>query len=317
MKNNSISSLPSTYILSCLDCPYIPNIKITKQYIINIECQNYMKICSKNNDVISKHVYNKMFVEDYLSELRKKFGNNTKKCSLCNIVINIENIYFCSFCNKFLCLNCNNKHNLEKIDHPTLDFYSINKYCCIHKKNNIFYCHNCFKNICQNCKLKECKNHDVINLEDISIDNKDINSIIEEIDKEENNIKNIVKNFEYYINFIHKKLMYFIKLRNDIIELKKNILKTYQDNKFNYNAIMNLKQLKFIYINLNFVEKEDDKNKLLRFQSFINELIILEDTFKNKISKKHFMIFKKPNETKNYIKKLFYLKIRNAGLLIK
>ena len=98
------------------------------------------------------------------------------------------------------------------------------------------------------------------------------------------------------MNFIQKKYDDYIQLRKEEIELKKNILYTYDRYKNNYNSIMNVKKLKFDYYKFNDdidkdkgkdKEKEKDKeenknkknlNKLRNFKKIINELILYEES---------------------------------------
>ena len=290
INENEINLNPSTYTLSCIACPYIPSIQInTNQYSINVECENNIKISSENNN-ISGHFHDKILLEDYLLKIRANIENNKKMCSLCKNNIDIENIYYCSFCKAFICEKClNNKHIKEKNDHPSLKFNLINVCCCIHKKLNKFYCKNCFRNICEDClnNNKLHKDHDIVNLNDILIDDNYFKKINEEIKNEENDIKIMTKKFEKYINFIQKKFDDYIQLRNDEINLKKNILNTYEKNKNNYNSINNIKKLKFDYFKFN-IEKDMDKNnlsKLKNFKKLINELILYEETKYNQKNK--------------------------------
>ena len=280
---NKINDFISDENLTCLDCPYIPSIKMnSNQHSINIECQNNIKITS---DSISGHFHDKILLKDYLKKLRKNNENNKKECSLCKKSIKIENIYYCSFCKAFICQSCiNDKHSKEKNDHPTLKFELINTYCCIHKKKNRAYCRNCFKNICEDClKYNKHKNHDIINLDDILIDDEYLKKINEEINNEENEVTEISKQFNNYMDFIQKKFDNYIQLRNDEINLKKNIIHNYNKYKNNYNSIMNVKKLKFDYFKfyLDNEEKNDknkNKNKLKNFEKLINELILYEQT---------------------------------------
>ena len=173
INENKINFFPISKTLTCIDCPYIPSIKLnTNQYSINVECQNHINISPENNKILG-HFHNKILLEDYLSNLRNNFSTNKKQCSFCNNKININNINYCNFCKVFLCNKClNGKHTEEKRDHPTIKLDLININCNIHNKPNKFYCKNCFKNICIYClnNNKLHKKHEIINLDDILID---------------------------------------------------------------------------------------------------------------------------------------------------
>ena len=285
ISENKINLFPSSEILTCMDCPYIPSIKLnTNQHSINVECQNKIKISSDGDDV-SGHFHNKILLNDYLKKLRKNCQNQQKECSLCNKKIDIEEIYFCSSCNIFLCKKClNDKHMKEKNDHPTIKFDLVNNFCYIHKKENHFYCKSCFENICENCLNSSLhKNHDMIKLNDILIDDKYLKEINDEINIEEKSIKEMSNKFEHYMDFIQEKFDEYIHLRNEEIQLKKNILNTYQKNKNNYNAINNVRKIKFNYYKINAnkeMEQADNKNlnKLKSFKRLLNELILYEET---------------------------------------
>ena len=283
INENKININSDSEMLTCLDCPYIPSIKInTNQHAINVECQNNIKI-STNND-ISGHFHHKILLNDYLTNIKNNFENNKKKCSFCNHLIKIDNIYYCSFCKAFICSECiNNMHLEQKRDHPALKLELINTCCCIHNKINKFYCKNCFKNICDFC-LKYNKfhnNHEIINLDDILVDEKYLKEIDKEINNEEKEVNIITKKFDHYINFLQKKFDEYIQLRNDEIDLKRNILYNYDKYKNNYNSIMNAKKLKFDYFKFNLDnEKGEEKNlnQLKNFKKLLNELIIYEET---------------------------------------
>ena len=295
INENKINLFPESQTLTCADCPYIPSIKInTNQHSINVECQNNLKITSEPNN-ISGHFHNKILLEDYLLKLRNNVENNKKSCSICKKKIIIDNIYYCPSCKDFLCVKClNDKHLKEKNDHPTLKFDLININCCIHNKINKYYCNNCFKHLCQSCidNNKLHKKHEIIKLDDILINDKYLKEVEQEINDEEKNIKIMSKKFEQYINFIQNKFDEYIQLRNDEIYLKKNILYNYDKYKNNYNAIMNVKKLKFDYFKIDpdnekqkekQKEKEENKEsknlkKLRNIKKLINELILYEQT---------------------------------------
>ena len=285
INENRINISPSSEILTCMDCPYIPSIKLnTNQHSINVECQNKIKISSEG-DAVSGHFHNKILLNDYLKKIRKNYQNEQKECSLCNKKIDIEEIYFCSSCSIFLCKKClNDKHMREKNDHPTIKFDSINTCCYIHKKENKFYCKNCFENICENCFNSNFhKTHDIIKLNDILIDDNYLKEINEEINNEEKTVKKMSNKFERYMDFIQEKFDEYIHLRNEEVQLKKNILNTYEKNKNNFNAISNVRKIKFNYYKINEnkeMEQVENKNlnKLKSFKRLINELILYEET---------------------------------------
>ena len=287
INENKINFYQITEMLTCMDCPYIPSIKInTNQHSINVECQNDIKVYPENN-IISGHFHNKILLKDYLSKLEDNYKNNKKKCSLCNNNINIDNIYYCSFCRTFLCNKClNNIHIIEKNDHPSIKLNTINTNCCVHNKIYKYYCKNCFRNICEDCLNRNNlhKKHEIIDFDDILIDEKYLREIEEEINEEENNLKNMDKKFEQYMNFLRKKYDEYIKLRQDEINLKRNILYSYDKYKNNYNSIMNVKKLKFDYFKFNKEKEKEEKknkkniNKFKDIKKLINELILFEET---------------------------------------
>ena len=285
INENRINISHSSEILTCMDCPYIPSIKLNaNQHSINVECQNKIKISSEGDDM-SGHFHNKILLKDYLRKIRKNYQNQQKECSLCNKKIDIEEIYFCYSCKIFLCKKClNDKHMKEKNDHPTIKFGSINTCCYIHKKENKFYCKNCFENICENCLNSNFhKNHEIIKLNDILIDDKYLKEINDEINNEEKTVKAMSNKFESYMDFIQEKFDEYIHLRNEEVQLKKNILNTYEKNKNNYNAINNVRKIKFNYYKINEdkeMEQAENKNlnQLKSFKRLINELILYEET---------------------------------------
>jgi len=291
MNENKINFSP-LYKLSCLNCPFIPKIKLnSKQHSINIECHNNLKIDSSSN-IISAHINDKIPLKDYLLKIQE---NEQKHCRFCEKNDSLDTFYYCIICDNYICEKCLTENHLnEKSGHPVLKLNCINTSCIIHYKNNKYYCKNCARNICEYClKIsKNHKNHEIINFENIKIDDNYLKDINKEIDNEEKNTKNLFDFFNDYTKLTEKKLIEYSNLRKDEIELKKNIVNTYENNKNNYNSIENLKKLKFDYFQINedkmhdLDEKEINLNKLKNFKNLIEELIFFEENKMNKIEGK-------------------------------
>ena len=171
-----------------------------------------------------------------------------------------------------------NDNNVKKKSMNEIIFDKIDKN--LEYDNNIkidSFCFDCKKNINLD-KNPDCKNHNIINLNDI---NKDIN--IESIEKD---LDNFVKDYESLLKYLEEKIINFKKRNNNQIILAKKIIEVYKANidNLNYQIISNTKNLlNFNDINYKLITQKDlpinlEYNILKDYpvSNYLNETISIE-----------------------------------------
>ena len=144
------------------------------------------------------------------------------------------------------------------------------------------YCFDCKKNINLN-ENKICKNHNIMNLNNI---NKDIN-----IELLEKNLNLIIENYENILKYLEEKLINFKKRNNNQIILAKKLIEAYKTNvdNLNYQIICNTKNiLNFNDINYKLLIQKDipinwEYNILKEYpvSNYLKETISIEKIQKN------------------------------------
>ena len=114
--------------------------------------------------------------------------------------------YFCLTCKENLCPLCQKQHEQN---HIITQYENKDNICEIHKEPFTKYCKQCNKNICMKCE-SEHKKHNSVYFGDLLPDDEKIKEISEfknEIDKFNNDIKNMIqmlenvmKNINYFYN---------------------------------------------------------------------------------------------------------------------
>ena len=131
---------------------------------------------------------------------------------------------------------------------------------------------NCNKSLCNSCKIDshDSDGHDEKFLSKISVSKNDYEGINSPFEKQKEYLEKIKDINNNYIK----------SLENDI-QIKEKIINTYQKNKYNYNSILNLKNLKIQnnkkYENIlkNIIQKNNDnKNKEdNKVKNFVNNFL--------------------------------------------
>lgn len=182
-----------------------------------------------------------------------------KQCSKCNQNIGIKKIFYCFKCKVYFCINCPCEHFTKDKDSVSSYFGLLESRCSLHNKMQEFYCLTCSKNLCKIC----CKNH--------SLEHKNVVNLMEkftnyqkmlkgEITKE----KELVEKYNDIINKTRKILNQNIQYRRYILNLKKSIVNSYQNNKLNYFNIQNINFAKNEINNALFYDQDKIK-KLYEF----------------------------------------------------
>ena len=269
--------------LRCLSCYKIPKIRFNfPNFKVFVSCPKHRKSLS------------------YQEFLEKGYNNDliNVPCCKCGKKHNYMvrgSYYICLQCNKIFCPECSTKkekceayynnnsnskkekkniyiNNNEEQQSKThilikLDIYD-NK-CHLHQVNQFsLYCLDCQCELCSRCQENHTKGHKIRSLSKYTVNNKFIEMCLTRVKNEKDNIELV----EQYINCfsdymddekkMKKDLLYYIAQDKYALDIKECILKSYKEKKFIYNAIRNVRKLKFPWLNsINPDELDKLKNK--------------------------------------------------------
>ena len=225
------------------------------------ECLQYALFGIKNEDnkiyiqYKCRNHNGEKLIEDFMNT--QKYSINNLCCYDCGNIKDID--YYCFECEKSYCKNCeskdkkNNKHNkiFKKEDY--------NKICPKHFKYYRLYCETCNFFLCDYC----CNYHIKHELTKQSIYYEDeLNKIKEDINKIEEERNNLINKIKSYIEKLEKKMKEFIIKTELQLQFIKSIMKSCNNKNnqfFNYEIYLNLKNLKLK--ELNSIEINDFLNK--------------------------------------------------------
>ena len=209
--------------------------------IICPECEENIFIEIKNFKINfhgckNNHNINNISLFNY--EDTQIIDNNKIICDICKLNNNNNNtfnfkFYICTTCNKNICPLCKSIHERN---HKIISYDDKNYICKIHNESFIKYCKTCNDNICIICE-KNHKNHDIFELSKILINKEDLIRTNE-------NLKNIIGNFNYKVNLIKEVLGKMVKLLDAYYKINNEIVNNYNMNKRNYHILKNLNYLK-------------------------------------------------------------------------
>ena len=269
--------------LRCLSCYKIPKIRFNyPNFKVFVSCPKHRKSLS------------------YQEFLEKGYNNDliNVPCCKCGKKHNYMvrgSFYICLQCNKIFCPECSTKkekceaysnnntnskkekknfyiNNNEEQQSKThilikLDIYD-NK-CHLHQGNQFsLYCPECQCELCSRCQENHTKGHKIKSLSIYTVNNKFIEICLNRVKNEKDNIELV----EHYISCfddkieeekkMKKDLLYYITQDKYALDIKECILKCYKEKRFIYNAIKNVRRLKYPWLNsINPMSLDKLKNK--------------------------------------------------------
>ena len=248
----------------CLNIPELSYIYNPIKPLIKYKCilQN-----NDNNEIQTNSI------SDFLSK-----SLHNIKCSICKIDIkDNENYLYCKECKMILGYHfCLYKHNSVYPNHKAIsinDNILLNN-CLEHNNTFIFRCLNCQESLCGLCNLNyhNFERHELKQLFKIIDDQNEIDKKFAEFEKQKN-----------YLNKIKEMINKITTSLEDDIHIKERMIESYKNNKFNYQAINNFKQLniksneKYEKLLKNTIEQYDeiknDQNKNNDVNSLTNQLL--------------------------------------------
>ena len=264
---NSVRSidLPEIQITRCLKCPFIPLMEIncdSKQTYIFSRCRNY-------------HNYKKTLSEYLKSNEKNQF--NLIFCSKCKKKYNneIDNFFYCGKCKIFYCENCKEKNHIQ------INLHKFDSFCVEHDDKIISYCEICLKNLCIYCQNEHNKNHKILSLSNLLLNNKEIENYSNQLNKASNHLKKIekicveiIKKLNIKIEEIKNNFELFKNINNLQINFAKNILEILKQKnskrELNYEIIMNVKNnFKFNYKDCEIFEYENIFQKAKKIENYL------------------------------------------------
>ena len=186
----------------CPECSSIPE-------IINIDYEN------NNIEIQCPFHIKKIKLHNFINEIIK-YNYNFSICNFCNKTMpkNISKLFqYCYNCNKKICPNCFNTHDLT---HKIIYINELNNKCKKHF-NELYtsFCLKCQQNICNECKKSKLHiNHIKFDFAEIQPTKEELEQIVEFNNKIKNNLKIFENNDKKEINQINN----YKKKRLNIIE---------------------------------------------------------------------------------------------------
>lgn len=256
MKNNSINKG-----FFCSHCYSLDSIKVnknkkTEEIFIQLTCQN-------------KHIEN-ISLNNFLKDIE---NYNNKMCPICQISTNINNFLYCFSCKKIFCSKCMRDNSCHDKNHKIGTLTLKNRKCSVHNKSNKFYCNTCSKYICQECLDSSHSPHKASNIY-INV-NKFKNNLKCFIENEEKNNKNQLKKYNDIIVKMRNIFNELIEYKNNVLNIKKGIINSYELNMENFNILQNMDLIQKDFYN----KKKLDNN----IKNLCNKFDIINDS--NKIKK--------------------------------
>ena len=253
--------------------------------------QNEIDIKNKYKSIFEKKITKKrMSVElDIGKKIKNENGVHNRKLSLKNNM---------GIGKQDLKKNENKNNDLTKNDVQKelikIPIYLIDNFCSIHDEIYNSYCHSCNKNICSICKTKSHENHIIENFEDIMITEDELNKKKIELDLVKDNLSKINEYFVALLEAIKCKFEKIYKAKQKEIEIKEKIIKDFEKIKYNYNSIINIK-------NLNLINKKNfvDSNTNI---TWLERLNLIFEYLNSPLTSERSNIFKDINSEKYNIK---------------
>ena len=253
--------LPKNSIIFCPECWEIPKLSINnsnnkiisncrennhiKEYNVNEFCK---KCLSHSLSNISCYTCQQSITQEKLLTSSEKQNSNNN--SLINQNSNIQFLY-CEQCKEFFCMKCQKKHLKIQKNHLLFVTSKIGVFCPNHNLSYNSYCITCNKNICLKCVNKHIS-HKLISFSKIKPFPQEINQKKMEINREKTELKKVEMIFKDAINQIYIKFNKLMEYKLEVLNLKENIIMTYEMRNNNFNSINNFKDLNINFLKFNY-----------------------------------------------------------------
>ena len=273
----------------CLFCHKIPKIRLNyPNFKVFVSCPKHRKSLS------------------YQEFLEKGYNNDLVNvpCNKCGKSHNYKmrgSYNICLQCNKIFCPECssskikcdayksssssnkkekknmyiNTSEEQHSKNHVFIKLDNYDSKCHLHQNNQLsLYCLDCQCELCAQCQEIHAKGHKIRTLSKYTVNSKFIESCLEKVKNEKDNIELVEKYIEIFSDKdkeekkMKKNLETYIEQNKLSLEIKNRILISYKDKKSNYNSIRNVKKLKYpwsISINPKSLDKIKDKKEIYKY----------------------------------------------------
>ena len=235
---------------------------------------------NQNNEFIILETCENNHIKEYPFEkyiLEKK--NMNIKCEFCDNQKNLEKIFFCLDCHKFICIDCRENHLISINNHKIISLPKYDKLCMKHFNSGICYDIISSKYCCTECeKIKEKNN--IITPVDYSFPEESINKILNNLNDAKNyliDLNNVKKSINNSIDTIIKNINdtfdIFYKNNEEMIKLCNLLVENYRINKkyyiyedyFNIKNICNFRPIKIDILKFQSKDIISNVNNFLNF----------------------------------------------------
>jgi hypothetical protein len=249
-----------------------------KLNFLSLHQSNNQKIGFKIFETCQNNHIKKCPFENYISN--KKQINSNLTCDFCGNKINLEKIFYCLGCHKFICIDCRQNHLISTNNHNIISLPKYDKLCMKHFNFGICYDIIASKYCCTECdQIKEKDN--IITPVDYSFNEQSINNILKLLNDAKNyliNLKNvkmtIINSLNKLIQNINETFDIFYKNNEEMINLCNILVENYRINKkYNiYEDFFNIKNIcNFRPVKNNFSDFQS-KNIFSNVNNFLNFL---------------------------------------------
>lgn len=220
----------------CYEVPIIQEILETKgvNCFITAECLNHHKV-------------NLCPIKEFCSDKTKLDNIKCTDCNAMQGIVESEDKFFsfCKECNKFCCPKCFKLHYQKfKKTHHISSVDKIDNICKKHQGPFIAFCGKCNINLCPLCLQREHFDHtNVYQFDKIKPNEFEINDIYSRLDIQKGQIDIIYVNLDKLVKFVDKKVDEYKKNLNNAINFNLNVFNSLQDDRLNYQSIINFKKV--------------------------------------------------------------------------
>ena len=273
-------------------------------------CQFYFCTKDESIHIKQKHQNENDIKNKYKSIISKK--NNTKRKDSTELDINIKSKSQI-FAKKLSLRNSFTKQDLRKSElkiqeekkiiqkekeFVKIPIYLLDTFCKCHDEMFNSYCLTCNKNICNKCKNGIHKEHHIEQFENIMPDEEEINKKKLELDIIKKNLSKINDYFIALIEAIKCRFERLYKAKQKEIEIKEKIIRDFEKIKYNYNSIINFK-------NLNLDNKQNFINTKTNL-NWIESLNLIFEYLNCSITSEKNTLFKDINKNKFTIANIYF-----------
>ena len=276
-------------VFRCLDCCFIPLLDLKENDTkIQLNClQGHEKEISLKDYMISG------------------FSNSLDriKCNKCGLLREAKMIFkLCEECNIIMCRDCLKDHNSKYKKHHIISVRKMDTICCLHQSKFTFFCKKCNKNLCDECLSEHKKEeHDLVCLNEIKLNNIQIEEIKKKLEKEKENINEIINVFNENMINLQNKFDDIIKDKRQVLKYKKNIFESYELKDINYQVIENLIRLKFDFIPFKVEPNSDELTNINKLFDYLIEKDNKKKSNKYSITKEKELYILKQEDKKESI----------------